>query len=261
MPETLRDAYTLSGTIPTSRWYWQNAMEGGKDAVITYSVEQIERMRQVARERRPYKVEYPLLDTAIYQLLASYPIAGSEVLILGSTEPWYEALALEHGAAHVVVAEYGARVCEHPHMTCMTPAELQASGHRFDAAFSFSSFEHDGLGRYGDPLDPEGDLKAMAAMRDNVLREGGRLYLSVPQGPDYLYWNAHRVYGPIRWPMLTAGWQPLAMADLGLGLTLDTLAHNVTQGGWWEPPWVLQPMVAVDSKAGGDAGGGSSGEL
>lgn len=29
-----------------------------------------------------------------------------------------------------------------------------------DFAFSFSSWEHDGLGRYGDPLDPWGDVKA-----------------------------------------------------------------------------------------------------
>ncbi len=31
----------------------------------------------------------------------------------------------------------------------------------FDMALSISSFDHDGLGRYGDPLDPVGDLKAM----------------------------------------------------------------------------------------------------
>lgn len=30
-----------------------------------------------------------------------------------------------------------------------------------DFAFSFSSWEHDGLGRYGDPIDPWGDIKAV----------------------------------------------------------------------------------------------------
>jgi hypothetical protein len=30
-----------------------------------------------------------------------------------------------------------------------------------DFAFSYSSWEHDGLGRYGDPLDPWGDIKAV----------------------------------------------------------------------------------------------------
>jgi hypothetical protein len=30
-----------------------------------------------------------------------------------------------------------------------------------DFVFSFSSWEHDGLGRYGDPIDPWGDVKAM----------------------------------------------------------------------------------------------------
>lgn len=31
----------------------------------------------------------------------------------------------------------------------------------FDAIVSFSGLEHDGLGRYGDPLNPYGDLSAM----------------------------------------------------------------------------------------------------
>jgi hypothetical protein len=30
-----------------------------------------------------------------------------------------------------------------------------------DFAVSYSSWEHDGLGRYGDPVDPWGDVKAM----------------------------------------------------------------------------------------------------
>lgn len=30
-----------------------------------------------------------------------------------------------------------------------------------DFAISYSSWEHDGLGRYGDPVDPWGDVKAM----------------------------------------------------------------------------------------------------
>jgi Caenorhabditis protein of unknown function, DUF268 len=39
----------------------------------------------------------------------------------------------------------------------------------FDAGFSISSFEHDGLGMYGDPLDPDGDLKAMRKMKQKKL--------------------------------------------------------------------------------------------
>ena len=30
---------------------------------------------------------------------------------------------------------------------------------KYDVCLSISSFDHDGLGRYGDPLDPSGDLR------------------------------------------------------------------------------------------------------
>ncbi len=53
--------------------------------------------------------------------------------------------------------------------------------------------EHVGLGRYCDPLDPDGDLKAMAELR-RVLAPGGSLLLVVPVGRARVAFNAHRVY-------------------------------------------------------------------
>ena len=54
--------------------------------------------------------------------------------------------------------------------------------------------EHVGLGRYGDPLDPDGDLKAMAELR-RVLAPGGNLLFVVPVGRPRVQFNAHRIYG------------------------------------------------------------------
>ncbi len=53
--------------------------------------------------------------------------------------------------------------------------------------------EHVGLGRYGDPLDPDGDLKAMAELV-RVLAPGGSLLFVVPVGRPRILFNAHRVY-------------------------------------------------------------------
>ena len=53
--------------------------------------------------------------------------------------------------------------------------------------------EHVGLGRYGDPLDPEGDLKAMREL-ERVLAPGGSLLLAVPIGKPKLMFNGHRIY-------------------------------------------------------------------
>ena len=54
--------------------------------------------------------------------------------------------------------------------------------------------EHIGLGRYGDPLDPEGSVKAFRELK-RVVRPGGDLYLSVPiDDVDRIYFNAHRAF-------------------------------------------------------------------
>jgi len=55
--------------------------------------------------------------------------------------------------------------------------------------------EHIGLGRYGDPLDTQGSLKAAAELQ-RVLRHGGKLYLSLPIGRERVCFNAHRVHHP-----------------------------------------------------------------
>ena len=53
--------------------------------------------------------------------------------------------------------------------------------------------EHVGLGRYGDPLDPDGDVVAMMEL-SRVLAPGGHLMFVVPVGRPRVQFNAHRIY-------------------------------------------------------------------
>ena len=53
--------------------------------------------------------------------------------------------------------------------------------------------EHVGLGRYGDPLDPEGDLRALAELQ-RVIAPGGHLIFAIPVGRPRIHFNAHRIY-------------------------------------------------------------------
>jgi hypothetical protein len=55
--------------------------------------------------------------------------------------------------------------------------------------------EHIGLGRYGDPIDPDGTRKACGELV-RVLAAGGHLYLTVPVGRERVEFNAHRVLDP-----------------------------------------------------------------
>ncbi len=53
--------------------------------------------------------------------------------------------------------------------------------------------EHIGLGRYGDPIDPDGTVKAVKEL-ERVLAPDGNLYFSLPVGKPRIEFNAHRVH-------------------------------------------------------------------
>ncbi len=55
--------------------------------------------------------------------------------------------------------------------------------------------EHIGLGRYGDPLDPNGSIKAALELQ-RVVADDGSLFLSVPVGRERICFNAHRIFFP-----------------------------------------------------------------
>ncbi len=63
---------------------------------------------------------------------------------------------------------------------------------QFDSLSCLHALEHFGLGRYGDPLDPDGHLRGLANLH-RALEPGGALYLAIPMGPDRIEFNAHRV--------------------------------------------------------------------
>lgn len=62
-----------------------------------------------------------------------------------------------------------------------------------DSISSLHVIEHFGLGRYGDPIDYFGYLKAISNIA-KILKSGGIFYFSVPIGPQRIEFNAHRVF-------------------------------------------------------------------
>jgi SAM-dependent methyltransferase len=54
--------------------------------------------------------------------------------------------------------------------------------------------EHIGLGRYGDPFDANGTVKAVEELK-RIVKPGGSLYISVPvDDENRIYFNAHRAF-------------------------------------------------------------------
>lgn len=62
-----------------------------------------------------------------------------------------------------------------------------------DSLSCLHALEHFGLGRYGDPVNYDGYLIGLNNLSD-ILKKGGKLYISVPIGPQRIEFNAHRVF-------------------------------------------------------------------
>lgn len=85
-----------------------------------------------------------------------------------------------------------------------------------DAVTCLHVLEHIGLGRYGDPLDPEGPARAFVGL-SQLLAPGGRLYLSTPVGRPRIEFNANRVFDPAAIPGLAQA--------VGLRVTRMSVLH------------------------------------
>src|SRR3954454_12459503 len=74
--------------------------------------------------------------------------------------------------------------------------ELPFADRSLESVSSLHVVEHIGLGRYGDPLDPQGSWKAMDELQ-RVVAPGGRLLFSGPIGRHRVCFNAHRIHDPL----------------------------------------------------------------
>lgn len=111
-------------------------------------------------------------------------------------------------------------------------AENGAEGLSSDSVSCLHALEHFGLGRYGDPFDWDGWRKGLVNLAA-IVREGGRLYLSVPIGPQVVEFNAHRIFAP----------QTIIGEAAKLGLTLQEFSFIDDNGDF-------HPSVKVDEAVG-----------
>ncbi len=92
-----------------------------------------------------------------------------------------------------------------------------------DSLSCLHALEHFGLGRYGDPIDPQGYVAGFENMV-RIIRPLGTFYLAVPVGQERVEFNAHRVFNP----------QALVQLATDKGLMLKALAwvgvdHQLTK--------------------------------
>ena len=80
--------------------------------------------------------------------------------------------------------------CKHADLT-----NLPFESNSITSLSCMHTIEHVGLGRYGDPIAPDGDLKAFSELK-RVCAINGNLLIVVPVGIKKIQFNAHRIYDP-----------------------------------------------------------------
>mmetsp|Transcript_33188 Transcript_33188/g.45502 ORF Transcript_33188/g.45502 Transcript_33188/m.45502 type:complete len:346 (-) Transcript_33188:107-1144(-) len=149
-------------------------------------------------------------------------------MVLGTQHPWLEKGLIHFGAKHITTIEYMKIISEHPKLSTMHPVEmakkfLDKTLPPVDFIFTYSSLEHDGLGRYGDPINPYADLESMARAHC-LLKPNGVFFLGIPLGPDHLAGFDHRIYGKHRLSLILPLWEPIDLVNAYLNLS-DTKSH------------------------------------
>jgi len=165
-------------------------------------------------------------------------IRGKVGMVVGSQSPWAEALSFRFGAERMITYEYMKIQNSHPRLSTITPSEaaakfLAGDFEPVDFIFTYSSLEHDGLGRYGDPLNAFGDLESIAKCHC-MLKPDGLLFFGVPVGFDETQFNAHRIYGYRRLSVV-----------LSLGFRLVDMVNFVPFSINMHNGYAIQPVMVL----------------
>jgi len=184
------------------------------DALLNAHSARLDRGASLSCSGYPHSAEDIAVAVRTFELLHR---DVSRVAVFGSVSPWVESVLLRQGAPSVLTVDWAPpRIAPSwaPRLRSLGQghlAEAHARGElsRMELLVSFSSIEHDGLGRYGDPLRHNGDLNAMREMW-LCLGRRGVLLLGVPtQALDDVQWPWHRLYGPRRLSRLLRGFESL----------------------------------------------------
>jgi hypothetical protein len=119
-------------------------------------------------------------------------LSGKTCLVLGSISPWVECLLLHFDAKSVTTLDYITPECNYYKINTVT-MENHKKEMKYDVIISFSSLEHDGLGRYGDPINPNGDIDACIEAY-SMLNKEGYFICGIPIGDGCIEGNFHRIY-------------------------------------------------------------------
>lgn len=243
---SLRNRYTDQEKIQVVHWFIDESIPASQIKMDQcYTHENIESL--VQRAGRGESHSYPGTDTWVHAAMKKY-VNDKDVVVIGSTVPWYEAMALNYGCRSCTAVEFQRRTCtsQRQNLRYITVAEFDQEtleGRQYDVVVSISSIEHDGLGRYGDPLDPDADIGDMAKAKQFLKANTGVMILAVPVGLDKVVWNAHRVYGRNRLPRLLSDWSVIQTYDINYPSD-QRIDKDFGSSGGYQPVFILSHEIS-----------------
>jgi SAM-dependent methyltransferase len=222
-PSELLLNFTDNGKMPIRNEFYCNEVYSDSDSEdsqrkiqLIIKNDEFLKFRDKVRKREPLDYEDKTMTKKMFKYESE--ISGKSVAVIGTWNPWVEAIAYEVGAARITTLDYTRKGYEDSsrlqwvHVNDFLDSVIESGEFEsFDNIASFSSIEHSGLGRYGDPLAPFGDLEAVQQV-NCMLKPGGLFFLGLPVSRDessYIEFNAHRMYGKYRLELLFNGWKVL----------------------------------------------------
>ena len=206
----LRDPYYFFSRLFFDPIAFGTAVQTRARALPIYAANVV---RYVRRNERP-SMRFSLLS-AWFRTYDRFAVAGSQTWDYFWQDLWAATNLFESGVRrHVDVGSrldgFIAHILPFCHVTSVDirPNDVPWANFEFrqgsilqmpfddDAIPSLSSLhviEHVGLGRYGDPLDPDGPWKAARELT-RVLARGGKLLIGAPVGRERLCFDAHRIF-------------------------------------------------------------------
>eukprot|EP00962_Isochrysis_galbana_P008614 scaffold2398_cov139-Isochrysis_galbana.AAC.4 len=211
--------YTLGGNVRVSNFFLHQQFNGG--STVKWEYYKMKRFdprldREWTTSNCVANKGYPNIHQFFCKAFERHAeeVRGKHALVIGSQRPWVETILLAYGVASITTSEYSPIEQKDRRVTVLHPSVVAAkflAGEApfrggFDFAVSYSSIEHSGLGRYGDPINPSGDLEVIQMVRC-MLKPDALFFLGFPSNLrfDELVWKAHRVYGPYRLPLASSG--------------------------------------------------------
>ncbi|VDN52731.1 unnamed protein product [Dracunculus medinensis] len=204
IPQSYRDMFTMNGHAIATKHYFDDR---GVSVIPIWT----EMFIAELLKNHPYLYKsYGDEGKAVHVATKAFSVQDKVGLVIGSISPWVEVMCLRNGAKKVITVDYYNLTIRHPQMQYYHALQLAKNWANYSEAFdfivTFSSIEHSGLGRFGDPIDPLGDIREMRKIRC-LLNNNGFLFLGIPIGVDRIHFNADRVYGQIRLAMLLEGFK------------------------------------------------------